>query len=152
MNKIDEILDEIDEVLDKAKPVPFGGHKFVADVDRLRELVDDARLNLPQEIKKARLVAFDEERILNEAKARSEDIISRAEKRAVSIVSEDSIVKEAKKKAYDILAKAQAQAKDIRAAADSYVDKIINNTEKYLNISLQELKKTKSGISENRQR
>ncbi len=152
MNKIDEILDELDEVLDRAKPVPFGGHRYVADVERLRELTNDARLHLPQEIKQARLIAFDEKRILNEAKAKAEDIISQAEKRAAAIVSQDSIIKEAKKKAYDILAKAQANAKDVKSAADAYVEKIINNTEKYLTISLQELKKTKSGIAENRRR
>lgn len=63
-NKIDEILDEMDEVLDKAKPFPFAGNKFLVDADRMRELVNDVRLNMPHEIKDARLVAFDEKESL----------------------------------------------------------------------------------------
>lgn len=43
-NKIDEILDEMDEVLDKAKPFPFAGNKFLVDADRMRELVNDVRI------------------------------------------------------------------------------------------------------------
>ena len=100
-NKIDEILDEMDEVLDKAKPFPFAGNKFLVDADRMRELVNDVRLNMPHEIKDARLVAFDRERILNEAKAKAESIISQAEKRAATMVSQDAIVKEAKKKLWN---------------------------------------------------
>ena len=113
-NKIDEILDEMDEVLDKAKPFPFAGNKFLVDADRMRELVNDVRLNMPHEIKDARLVAFDRERILNEAKAKAESIISQAEKRAATMVSQDAIVKEAKKKAVELLTKAQNNAKEIK--------------------------------------
>ena len=29
MNKIDDILDEMDDVIDKAKPFPFAGNKYI---------------------------------------------------------------------------------------------------------------------------
>ncbi len=149
-NKVDEILDELDEVLDKAKPFPFGGGRYLVDSDRLRELVNDVRLNMPHEIKEARLVAFDRERILNEAKAKAESIISQAEKRAASIVSESNIVKEAKKKAIELLTKAQNNAKEIKRTTNDYVDNIMNNTEKFMNIALQDVRKQKAAIRESR--
>ncbi len=149
-NKVDEILDELDEVLDKAKPVPFGGGRFLADVDRLRELVNDVRLNMPYEIKEARLVAFDRDRILNDAKAKSESIISQAEKRAAAIVSESEIVKEAKKMAIDVLKKAQNNANEVKRTANEYVDNLMNSTEKFMNVALQDVRKQKQFIRENR--
>ena len=149
-NKIDEILDEMDEVLDKAKPFPFAGNKFLVDADRMRELVNDVRLNMPHEIKDERLVAFDRERILNEAKAKAESIISQAEKRAATMVSQDAIVKEAKKKAVELLTKAQNNAKEIKKSANGYVDNLMNNTEKFMSIALQDVKKQKSKIREDR--
>lgn len=149
-NKVDEILDELDEILDRAKPVPFGGGRYFADVDRLRELVNDVRLNMPHEIKEARLVAFDRERILNEAKAKSESIISQAEKRAAAIVSESEIVRESRKMAADYLKKAQNSANEIKRSANEYVDNLMNNTEKFMNVSLQEVRKQKQFIRENR--
>lgn len=149
-NKVDEILDELDEILDRAKPVPFGGGRYFADVDRLRELVNDVRLNMPHEIKEARLVAFDRERILNEAKAKSESIISQAEKRAAAIVSESEIVRESRKMAADYLKKAQNNANEIKRSANEYVDNLMNNTEKFMNVSLQEVRKQKQFIRENR--
>jgi len=149
-NKIDEILDEMDEVLDKAKPFPFAGNKFLVDADRMRELVNDVRLNMPHEIKDARLVAFDRDRILNEAKAKAEAVISQAEKRAAAIVSQDSIVKEAKKKAIEMLTKAQNNAKEVRKASNDYVDNLMNNTERFMSAALQDVRKQKSVIRENR--
>ena len=149
-NKIDEILDEMDEVLDKAKPFPFAGNKFLVDAERMRELVNDVRLNMPHEIKDARLVAFDRERILNEAKAKSEAIISQAEKRAAAIVSQDAIVKEAKKRAIELLSKAQNNAKEVKKSANDYVDNLMNNTDKFMAAVLQDIKKQKASIRENR--
>ncbi len=58
MNKIDDILDEMDDVIDKAKPFPFAGNKYIANTDRLRELIDDARLHLPSEIKRGKKRCF----------------------------------------------------------------------------------------------
>ncbi|MBQ3567008.1 MAG: vacuolar-type H+-ATPase subunit H [Oscillospiraceae bacterium] len=149
-NKVDEILDELDEVLDKARPFPFGGGKYIADVERLRELVNDVRLNMPYEIKEARIVAFDRDRVLNEAKAKAESIISQAEKRAAVIASETAIVKEAKKMAVDVLKKAQNNANEVKRAANEYVDNLMNNTEKFMNLSLQDVRKQKQTIRENR--
>ena len=61
---IDEILDEMDELLDKSPSVPFSTHKAMVDIDRLRDLINDVRLNIPQEIKRAKLIDFDCNRII----------------------------------------------------------------------------------------
>ena len=53
---IDEILEEMDELLDKASSMPLIAHKKVVDGDRLRELINDVRLNLPHELKEAKKI------------------------------------------------------------------------------------------------
>ena len=72
---IDEILDDMDELLDKASAVPFASHKSIIDGERLRELISDIRLNMPQEIKHAKMVAYDRDRIIKEAEAKAEQIV-----------------------------------------------------------------------------
>ena len=47
---VEDLLEELDEVLDKAWTVPGGKGLFV-DVEKLREIVDDIRLNMPDEFK-----------------------------------------------------------------------------------------------------
>lgn len=150
MNKIDDILDEMDDVLDKAKPFPFAGDKKVVNTDRLRDLVDDVRLHLPSEIKEARGIAFDKERILNEAKEKADTIIRQAEKRAAAMVMEDAIVQEAKKKALDILTQAKTNATKITKDANEYTENLMNKTEKFMTVVLQDVRKTKSSMRDKR--
>ena len=69
---IEEILDDMEQLLEKAGSVPFAQHKAIIDGERLAELINDIRLNLPQEIKHAKMVAFDRDRIIKEAEAKAE--------------------------------------------------------------------------------
>ncbi|MBQ6181790.1 MAG: vacuolar-type H+-ATPase subunit H [Ruminococcus sp.] len=144
---IDEILEEMDELLDKASSMPFVAHKKVIDGERMRELINDVRLNMPHELKEAKKIEFDCQRILNEAKLNAEGIIRKAEERAAQIVSREAIVTEAKKKAMDMLQKAQAAAKNLQQNAATSVAKMLNDTENYYARNLQSIKVVKGKLS-----
>jgi F0F1-type ATP synthase membrane subunit b/b' len=143
---IDEILEEMDELLDKAGSVPFVSHKKVIDGERMRELINDVRLNMPHELKEAKKIEFDCQRILNEAKLNAESIIRKAEERAAQIVSREAIVTEAKKKALDMLNKAQTASKNLQQNAAASVAKMLNDTESYYSRNLQSIKVVKSKL------
>ncbi|MBQ8180961.1 MAG: vacuolar-type H+-ATPase subunit H [Ruminococcus sp.] len=144
---IDEILEEMDELLDKASSMPFVAHKKVIDGERMRELINDVRLNMPHELKEAKKIEFDCQRILNEAKLNAESIIRKAEERAAQIVSREAIMTEAKKKAVDMLTKAQAAAKNLQQNAAVSVAKMLNDTENYYARNLQNIKMVKQKLS-----
>lgn len=144
---IDEILEEMDELLDKASSMPLIAHKKVVDGDRLRELINDVRLNLPHELKEAKKIEFDCQRIMNEAKSKSEAIIRKAEERAAQIVSQEAIVVEAKKKAVDMITKAQQTAQNIQKTAMASLTKMLTETESFYTKNLQEIKSVKSRLS-----
>ena len=144
---IDEILEEMDELLDKASSMPLIAHKKVVDGDRLRELINDVRLNLPHELKEAKKIEFDCQRIMNEAKSKSEAIIRKAEERAAQIVSQEAIVVEAKKKAVDMITKAQQTAQNIQKTSMASLTKMLTETESFYTKNLQEIKSVKSRLS-----
>ena len=141
---IDEILEEMDELLDKAGSMPFMAHKKIIDGERMRELINDVRLNMPHELKEAKKIEFDCQRILNEAKINAEAIIRKAEERAAQIVSKEAIVVEAKKKAIDMLTKAQAASKNLQQTAAASVSKILSET--YYAKNLQQIKAVKAKL------
>lgn len=118
---IDEILDDMDELLDKASGVPFASHKSIIDGERLRELISDIRLNMPQEIKHAKMVAYDRDRIIKEAEAKAEQIVRQAEDRAKVIVSKEAIVREAQNRANEAIAKAKEECNAMVSAANADV-------------------------------
>ncbi len=149
---IDEILDDMDELLDKAAGVPFAAHKSIIDGERLRELINDVRLNVPQEIKHAKMVEYDRDRIIKEAEAKAEQIVRQAEERAKVIVSEEAIIREAKKRAYDMLTKAKAESEAVKAATDTYVNKRFRDAEEFLTTSLQDVQQRKAKLDKVRKK
>lgn len=143
---IDEILEEMDELLDKSASMPFVSHKKLVDGERMRELINDIRLNMPHELKEAKKIEFDCQRILNEAKLNAEGIIRKAEERASQIVSQEAIVAEARKKAVDVLKKAQAAAANIQKTAALSVAQMLNDAENTHQKSLLDIKRTKEKL------
>ncbi len=143
---IDEVLEMLDDLLDKAPSVPFSGKKAVVDADRIRDLLNEIRLSLPQEIKHAKLIVQDRQTIISDANKEAEGIVRRAEERAKSIISNDEITKQAKQHAVELLTQSQSKAKEIRNATNEYIDNILNQTEEMLTTSLVDLKKTRQAI------
>ncbi len=56
---IDDALEAMDEILDKSMQVPFSQKKGMVDVSALRDLIDDIRMNMPNEITQARNLVND---------------------------------------------------------------------------------------------
>ena len=151
---IDELLDIMDETLEEATTLPFTGGKRMVDVEKVRDIMDDIRLSMPQEIKQARAIVEDRGRIVDDANKEAEAIIKRAEERARAIVAEQAIVKAAQQKA-----SAQAQSREMRATVTGYCENMLRRTEEQLAQSLTDVKTvrttlrqtSKKGLGEKRQ-
>lgn len=90
---IDEILDVIDELLDRAWSLPLSGGRCVVDADKVRDLIDDIRLNIPGEIKQAKAIVSDRAEIIDGAKKEAEQIVRKAEDRARALIAQQEVTK-----------------------------------------------------------
>ena len=143
---IDEILDNIEELLDRSWSLPLSGGRCVVDADKVRDLVDDIRLNLPSEIKQAKGIVADRSEIIDSAKREAEQIVRKAEDRARALVSEEEVVKAAQAKATELLSQAQMKSREIRQAAQEFSDNCLLKTEEALMKSLTEVKATRQAF------
>lgn len=143
---IDEILEMMDELLDKAVTVPFSGKKCMVDTDQLREYIDNIRYNLPTEIKRAKEMVADRSVILTDANAQAEEIIKKAEEKAKILISEEEIVKQAKEAADDLTAQAKAMDISIRRAMVEKLDSILGESERSITKTLNEIKSMREAV------
>ena len=143
---IDDILDMMDDLLDNAASVPFSVKKSIIDCDQMRDYINEIRLNLPQEIKQAKLIVRDRQSIITDANKEADTIIRRAEDRAKVMISNDEITKGAKARAVEITNQAQAKAKEIKLAADKYIDNVLVQTEECLQTKLADVRKTRQAV------
>jgi vacuolar-type H+-ATPase subunit H len=143
---IEEILEMMDETLDKAMQVPFSNKKSLIDVEKMRELVDGVRLNMPNEIKQAKNLVRDRKTIVDEAKAEGDTIIKRAEERAKQLVSQQEITRVAQQRANEIMASAQAKSKELRSTTNEYIDNTLASVEELLSHDLVNIKKARNAL------
>ena len=100
---VDELLEQIDDMIDKAWSFPLSGGKCLVEADRLRDLIDDIRGNMPSEIRQAKAIVADRADIIATAKREAEGIVRTAEERARNMVAHEEIVRQAQQKANEVL-------------------------------------------------
>ncbi|MEG0910597.1 MAG: ATPase [Ruthenibacterium sp.] len=143
---IDELLDQMDEVLEEAFNVPFSGGKRMVDIDKVRDIIDDIRLNMPTEIRQAKAIVNDRADIVSTAKKEAEAIVKRAEERARAAVSQETVVKAAQQRANEIAVAAQTQSREMRTKVTDYCDNLLHKTEEQLARSAGEVKTLRSSL------
>ncbi|MDO5026283.1 MAG: ATPase [Tissierellia bacterium] len=148
-----KLIDELEEIIDDASSIPFT-KKVGIDPEEVYELIHDLKDSLPEEMKEARWVNEERERILGEAQKQAEILIQNAneevqkkdedaKRRYKELVNEHAITVEAKRQAEQIIADAKSNSNTIIKNSLSYVDGMLVKTE-------DELKSLLSVISDSR--
>ena len=131
-----QLIDRLEELFNEARAVPFT-HNVVVDEDRMLEIIDQMRIVIPDEVKKAQQVLSQRDRFLAQAQEEADRTLVLAREMAEQIAAKDNIVIEAQRRAEQILAQARADAEATRRDADDYVvDTLVQlqeNLDKVLN-------------------
>lgn len=115
-----QLIDRLEELFNNAKAVPFT-HNVVVDEDRMLELIDQMRIAIPEEVKKAQQVVAQRDRVMAQAQEESNRTLQLARDKADEMTQKDMISQEAQRRAEQIISQARAEAEAIRADADNYV-------------------------------
>ena len=115
-----QLIDRLEELFNDAKAVPFT-HNVVVDEDKMLELIDQMRIAIPEEVKKAQQIVAQRDRVMAQAQEEANRTLAIARDKADQLVQKDIVTQEAQRRADQILAQARAEAEGIRADADNYV-------------------------------
>jgi cell division septum initiation protein DivIVA len=143
---IEDVLDQLDELLDKSWSLPLSGGRCVVDAERVRDFIDDIRINLPAEIKQAQAIVSDRADIVEAARREAEAIIRKAEEQRKQLVAGEEIAKAAQAKSVEMLNQTKMQAREMRSSAQEYSDNILRTAEEALTKSLTELRASRQAL------
>lgn len=143
---IDRFLDKLDDILEESFTLPLTGGKRMIDIDKVRDIVDDIRMHLPQEIKDAKSIVGDREQIIKDARAEAADIVKRAEVRARSLIEEEEITKAAKAKANEMVNDSFIRSKEMERAAIDFAENSLKKSEDALLLTLNEVKTARAAL------
>lgn len=144
--KVEDLLQELREIVEDAKPLPLSGGKCLIDVENIKSLLEDISDMLPIEVKQAKSVVADRNKILEDSKLEAKAIIAEAEEKRKTLITQNEIVRQARAEANDIVADAKAKSRDMRRAVNEYVDEMLKKTDEMLSAQVNEIKKTRQNI------
>ena len=143
---IESMLEALEELLEEGVGVPLSGGKRFVDVEQARDIIDDIRINMPQEILQAKAIVQDKAQIMAKANKEAEEIVRRAEERARHLVDQQEIVFKANEKAKEITQTAQTQASQLKATVTEYCSNVLTQTQEQLQKSFNEVKLVKDNL------
>lgn len=115
------LLDELIDIVATAKSVPLSSSVMITR-DEVLELLEAARDELPDELRRARRLLKDREEVLHTARREAGDIIEDARVQAERMVQRTEIVRQAEHRAVRIVEDAEAESRRLRHEAEDYVD------------------------------
>lgn len=114
------LIDRLEALLNEGSHPPLT-KKVMIEEQRAWEIIDQMRIAIPEEVKKAQQVVAQRDRVMAQAQEEANRTLQIARDKADQLVQKDIITQEAQRRADQILAQARAEAEGIRSDADNYI-------------------------------
>ena len=125
------LVDRLETLLSKSWRLPFTSNVVVQE-DAFLDIIDQMRISIPEEVKQARRVSAERERLLEQAQEEADRIVNLAQEQAGSLANDHEVVRAAQARADEIITRAHHSAEIIKADADTYVMEVLSNLEEQL--------------------
>ncbi len=130
------LIDRLEELFNESRAIPFT-HNVVVDEEKMLDLIDQMRVAIPEEMKKAQQVLTQRDRILAQAQEEANRTLVLAREKGEELLERDSIVQSAQSFAEQKATEIIAEADQTRIEADKYVLETLTHLEleleRYLN-------------------
>lgn len=122
----EEILDSLENLVLHSKRVPLT-NKRVIEEDDIADIIDLLKQAIPQEIKKAKQIIEERDRIMDKARNEGDDHIYRAKEYSRTLIEKEEIHELARKEASDLKRAALEESERLRAQAQHDSNEVLNS-------------------------
>ena len=123
-----QLIDKLEQLVNSGTRLPLSS-RTVIDEQEFLDIIDQLRIMVPDEIKQARRVSSERDRVMNDAEAAAEKIIGEAEERVRQMLEDSEITRLAELTARQIVGEAEANAEQVRRGADEYAMDVLAGLE-----------------------
>jgi hypothetical protein len=143
------LVERLDSLIANGKKLPLTNN-VVLDQNYALSLIDELRVAVPEEVRAAKRINSEGERIVDKAQEEADRIIARAQEQAAFLIDERGLTQAADEKSRRIIAKAEEDASEIRRGADEYAVTVLVGLEGDVVRTLQSIKKGIALLDERR--
>ena len=122
------LVDRLEELFNNSRVIPLT-HNVIVDEDKFLDIIDQMRISVPEEVKKAQEVFTKKDRFMAQAQEEANRTLQLAREKANDLVDKEALVSDAKRRADQILDQARIEAENVKAGADQYAQESLLNLE-----------------------
>ncbi|HET9346320.1 MAG TPA: hypothetical protein VFO05_11540 [Candidatus Limnocylindrales bacterium] len=116
-------------------------NNVVVDQTAALGLIDELRVAVPEEVRAAKRINSEGERIIEKAQEEAERIVARAQEQAAFLIDERGLTQQAEAESRRIIGEAEEDAEEVRRGADEYAVNVLVGLEGDVVKTLQSIKK-----------
>jgi hypothetical protein len=114
------LVDRLENLLANSRRMPLVNQIIVKESDILN-IVDQLRTTIPDEIKQARRIIQDKERIIAQAQAEANALLTRAREESEQAVNREGLLRAAEARSQEVIQRAEQRAELLKNESDGYV-------------------------------
>lgn len=133
------LVDRLEELLNQSRPLPLT-HNVIVDEDRMLDLIDQMRVAIPEEVKKAQQLLAQRDRLLAQTQEEANRTLAIAREKSEQLVERDAIVQAAHGRAEQIIAQSHIEGERLRHESDEYVVESLVRLEMELDRTLAQVR------------
>jgi hypothetical protein len=134
------LVERLESLIANGKKLPLTSNVVVDQVGAL-DLIDQLRVAVPEEIRAAKRINSEGDRIIDKAQEESEQIVGRAQEQAAFLIEERGLLEAAQAESRRIIERSEDEAVEIRRGADEYAASVLIGLEGDVVRTLQSIKK-----------
>jgi len=143
------LVERLESLIANGKKLPLTTN-VVVDQNAALGLIDELRVAVPEEVRAAKRINAEGERIIEKAQEEAERIVARAQEQAAFLIGERGLTQTAEGQSREIIADAHRDADDIRRGADEYAVSVLVGLEDDVVKTLASIKKGIAMLDERR--
>jgi hypothetical protein len=143
------LVERLESLIANGKKLPLTTN-VVVDQNAALGLIDELRVAVPEEVRAAKRINAEGERIIEKAQEEAERIVARAQEQAAFLIDERGLTQAADAESREIIAEARRDGDEIRRGADEYAVGVLVGLEGDVDKTLQSIKKGIAMLDERR--
>jgi len=133
------LVDRLEELFNNSRAIPLT-HNVIVDEDKFLDIIDQMRISIPEEVKKAQEVFTKKDRYMAQAQEEANRTLQLAREKASDLIDKEALVSDAKRRADQIIDQARMEAENVKAGADQYAHESLQNLEQSMEQLLTQIR------------
>ncbi len=143
------LVERLESLIANGKPLPLTRNAII-DRDAALNLIDELRVAVPEEVRAAKRINQEGERIIEKAQEEADRIVGRAQEQAAYLIDERGLLEAADDQGRRIIAGAEDEAAQVRAGADEYAAGVLEALEAEVTRTLRGIERGLAMLDERR--